>query len=1039
MRLLIGIALAALLLLRSATAVLALDPSLQISQYAHTAWTVRDGDFKDPVSSIAQTPDGYLWLGTQFGLLRFDGVRHVLWEPPAGQRLPSINIRSLFAASDGRLWIGTQLGLASWKDATLTHHPEVEGLVGSMLEDRNGTVWAGTRYPPPGKLCAFRKDGVQCYGEKGEFGARASSVYEDRAGNLWVGSEATLWRWSPGPSKRYPLVNFESSHGVVETDEGALVIAERDRLRQVVGEKIVEYQPWINHLNTQFAHMLRDRDGAVWIGTLDRGLIRVHRDRVDLFSRTDGLSSNYIRGFIEDHEGNIWVATDNGLDRFRHTAVTTISASHGLSEGTPWSVLPARDGSVWVGTVGGLNRLKDGRITLYRRDGRQVPQDPAGSARRVVTDAGLPHDLIQSLFEDDRHRIWVSTHRGVVVFDRGRFTPIDGLSSGVHAFAGDATGNIWASEDATLTHVVDQRVVERIPWARLGSKVPAGAMLCDRVGGGLWLGFRDGAGVAYVKGGRVVVSYNVANGLGRGIVGALHLDPDGVLWVSTEGGLSRIENGRVHTLSAKDGLPCDAVHWAIEDDTSSFWLYTACGLARVARSEVEAWAVAIEKREGATRRVEATVLDHADGVRIHAMSGNYAPQVGKGRDGRIWYLPWDGVSVLDPGRLRRNVLPPPVHIEQVTADRHVYPTAPGLRLPRDVRDVSIDFTALSFVAPEKIRFRYILEGQDPEWKEVVNYRRAHYSNLPYGQYRFRVQASNNSGVWNEKGAVLEFAIPPAYYETRLFQAACAAAIAGLFWTAHRRRVRHVVRQLNLTVEARVDERTRIARELHDTLLQSFQGLLLMFQTALQMLPHRPAEARQRLERALEHATAATTEARDAVQGLRASSVETTDPVGSLRSIVAELTSEQGDSAPAIRVVAQGTPRRLKPVVGDELYRIAGEALRNALLHAAAEYITAEIHYGDRRFQVRVRDDGRGFDEQAIRRDQPDGHFGLRGMRERAEKIGGSLEVWSNPGFGTDVVLSIPAAIAYAPSSGHGVRAALFGSRSARPRPFRPRP
>ena len=820
--------------------------------------------------------------------------------------------------------------------------------------------------------------------------------------------------------------NFESSHGIVETDEGALVIAERDRLRQLVGEKVVESHPGINRLNTQFAHMLRDRDGALWIGTFDRGLIRVHRDQVDLFSRADGLSSNYVRGLLEDREGNIWVATDNGLDRFSYTAVSTISADHGLSEGTPWSVLPASDGSVWVGTVSGLNRLKDGRITVYRKEGRPLPREQPGSARRVVTGAGLPHDLIQSLFEDHRQRIWVATHLGVVVFEHGRFSPIDGLRSGVQAFAGDDAGNVWVSDEATLTHVVDRRVVERIPWTRLDSQVPADLMRRDPHGGGLWLAFRDGSGVRYVKDGRVVAVYDAAKGLGRGMVGGLQLDDDGTLWVSTEGGLSRIENGRVHTLTAKNGLPCDPVHWTIEDDDHAFWLYTACGLARVARSELEAWAAETKKHGAATHPIKARLLDDPDGVRVHAMPGNYTPQVGKSIDGRLWFLPWDGVSVLDPRRLPFNALPPPVHIEQVTADRKVYASTPGLRLPPHVRDLSIDFTALSFVAPEKVHFRYILEGQDPEWKEVVNDRRAHYSNLPHGHYRFRVQASNNSGVWNEQGAVLQFAIAPAYYETRWFQAACAAAIVGLFWTAHRRRVRHVVRQLNLTVEARVDERTRIARELHDTLLQSFQGLLLMFQTALQMLPHRPVEARQRLERALEQATAATTEARHAVQGLRASSIETTDPVGCLRTIVAELTREQGDSAPAIRVVAQGTPRRLKPVVGDEVYRIAGEAVRNALRHAAARHIAAEIRYDDRRFQVRVRDDGRGFDEQANRRDLPAGHFGLRGMRERAETIGGGLEVWSNPGVGTEVVLTIPAAIAYAPSSSRGTHAARFG-------------
>ncbi len=1016
MRLLIGSALVAAVLLRSGSTVLGLEPSLLVSQYAHTAWTVRDGAFKDPISAIAQTPDGYLWLGTQFGLLRFDGVRHVLWQPPAGQELPSINIRSVFAASDGRLWIGTQLGLASWKDAKLTIHPEVTGHVGSILEDRSGTVWVGTRYPPPGMVCAFRTDGVHCYGEKGEFGARASTVYEDRAGTLWVGSETALWRWKPGPSTRYPLVNFESSHGIVETDDGTIVIAERDKLRQLAGERLVEYRPRINGLNTQFSHMLRDRDGALWIGTLDRGLIHIHRDQVDLFSRADGLSSDYVRGLFEDREGNIWVATDNGLDRFRSVAVTTISANQGLSEGTPWSVLPASDGSVWVGTVSGLNRLRDGRITLYRQKGRPLSQDRAGPARRVVTDAGLPHDLIQSLFEDYRQRIWVSTHRGVVVFEGGRFSPIDGLPNGVHAFAGDDAGNIWASEDVTLTHAVGRQVVERIPWNRLGSHVPAGVMRWDPHGGGLWLGFRDGSGVRYLKEGRIVASYDAAHGLGRGMIGDLHLDPDGTLWVSTESGLSRIENGRVDTLKAKDGLPCDPVHWSIEDDHKAFWLYTACGLARVARSDLQEWAADVKKYGAARRQIKVTILDHSDGVRVHAMPGNYTPQVGKSLDGKLWFLPWDGVGVLDPHRLPFNALPPPVHIEQVTADREVYP---GLALPPHVRDLSIDFTALSFVAPEKVHFRYILEGQDPEWKEVVNERRAYYSNLPHGQYRFRVQASNNSGVWNQKGAVLQFAIAPAYYETRWFQAICAVAIVGLIWTAHRVHVRRVVGKLNLAAEARVDERTRIARELHDTLLQSFQGLLLMFQAALQLLPHRPAEARQRLERALDQACAATTEARHAVQGLRALSVETTDPVGCLRNMVADLTREQGDGTPSIRVVAHGTPRRLKPVVGDEIYRIAGEALRNALRHAAAQHISAEIRYDGRQFRVRVRDDGKGFDEQAVKRDQSTGHFGLRGMRERAEKIGGGLEVLSNPGFGTEIVFSIPAAIAYAPSSRRG--------------------
>jgi ligand-binding sensor domain-containing protein len=263
------------MLVGGATRALALNPALDVSQYAHTAWKVRDGAFKDSIAAIAQTPDGYLWLGTQFGLLRFDGVRHVVWQPPAGQQLPSMNIRSLFAARDGRLWIGTQLGLASFKDGVLTLHPEMPGLVGGIVEDRDGTVWAGLRYPPPGKLCAFRRDGVQCYGGTGEFGERASSVYEDRAGTLWLGTQTALWRWRPGPPVRYPLGDFESSAGLVEGGDGTLLIAERNGLKQLRAGKLTEYPLPASVRGAQPSHLLRDRDGALWIGTFDRGIIHV--------------------------------------------------------------------------------------------------------------------------------------------------------------------------------------------------------------------------------------------------------------------------------------------------------------------------------------------------------------------------------------------------------------------------------------------------------------------------------------------------------------------------------------------------------------------------------------------------------------------------------------------------------------------------------------------------------------------------------------------------------------------------------------------
>ena len=1032
MRLLISAVLAALLLLRSPSA-FALDPALDVNQYSHTAWTVREGSFKDPISAIAQTPDGYLWLGTQFGLLRFDGVRHVLWQPPPGQYLPSINIRSLFAGSDGRLWIGTQLGLASWKDGRLTVHREIAATVGGMIEDREGAVWAGTRYPPPGMVCAFGKARVQCYGDNREFGVRATSLFVDGAGSLWIGSEHRLWRWKPGAPTFYPVTNFESSRGIVELDDGVLLIAERDKLLQLARENVVEYRLGIEGLRGQYSCLLRDRDGALWIGTFDRGLIHVHQGKVDLFSRTDGLSSNYVRGLLEDREGNIWVATDNGLDRFRRTAVATMSVQHGLSDSTPWSVLAGTDGSIWVGTLAGLNRFYDGQVTVYRRQSRTVLRTQPGFAAarvvREVTDTGLPHDLIQSIFEDYRQRLWVSTHGGLVFFENGRFTPVSGIPFGVHAITGDAAGNIWISEDQSLYRVVDGRIVDRIPWARLGRRTPAMPMIPEPARRGVWLAFRDGTGVAYFEQGRIIASYDAAKGLGRGLVGCLQRDPDGTIWAATEGGLSRIMDGRVQTLTARNGLPCDPVHWIIEDDEHSFWLYMACGLARVARRELDAWAAQSESDQELEQTVHATLFDQSDGVRIHASAGAYAPQVSKSGDGRIWFLPWDGVSVIDPRRIPHNTLPPLVHVEDITADGQHYRVSPDLRLPPRVRDLSIEYTALSLVAPEKIHFRYKLEGQDPEWKEVLNDRRVQYSNLPPGEYRFRVTASNNSGVWSKEGADLKFTIAPAYYQTGWFQALAAAGFVGLLWSAYRIRVRFLVNQFNMTVEARVGERTRIARELHDTLLQSFQGLLLMFESALNLLPDSPVEARRRLERALGHAMEATTEARNAVQGLRSSTVETTDLAQRLRQIVEELTAEQAPCCPVIRVTAHDTPRRLKVAIFDEVTRIAGEALRNAYRHAEARQITANIHYEERALRIHVHDDGRGFDDQALRHEPPAGHFGLHGMRERAEILGGTLHVYTSPGAGTAIELNVPAAVAYAAAPGRRLRSVMSGPQS----------
>ena len=1004
----------------------ALDPALAVSQYAHTAWKIRDGFTKGAITSIAQTGDGYLWLGTEFGLLRFDGVRAVPWKPPAGEDLPSTYIRSLFVARDGTLWIGTVKGLASWKDGKLTQYADFAGrVVDALVEDRDGTIWATANGIPSGRLCAIQSGGVQCYGEDGSFGKWVESLYEDSEGNLWLGTATGLWRWKPGPPKHLsPPDLMATFQGLSESQNRRLVVATRTGVQQLVDGKAVAYP--LPGVATPFmpTKLFRDHDGGLWIGTNDRGLLHVHDGRTDVFALSDGLSGDSIVFLFEDREGNVWVATADGLDRFRDFAVATISPKQGLSGAAVWSVLAAKDGSLWFGSSDGLSRWKDGQITICRKQGargQQSKQKVSSGAKlgavREIRGSGLP-DAAHSLGQDGE-RIWVSTRRGVSYLEGGRFISVSGVPGGLaYSIATDNSRELWISHDEGLFHLRGERVVEQIPWATLERKEAAVSMLPDLLHGGLWLGFSQG-GLVYFKDGQVRRSYAAADGLGEGRVGGLQLDRDGTLWAATEGGLSRVKGGRLATLTIKDGLPCDAVNWVVEDDEHSLWLNMTCGLVRITRHELDAWAAAVDK--DTKRTIQATVFDNSDGVRSHFSDSGFSPRVAKSADGKLWFLPWDGVSVVDPRHLPFNKLPPPVHIEQVAADRKVYDATSDsagaangqLKLPALLRDLEIDYTALSLVVAEKVRFRYKLEGWDRDWQDAGNRRQAFYTNLSPRNYRFRVVACNNSGVWNEAGTFLDFSVAPAYYQTIWFRSLCVAAFLVLLWGLYQFRLHQLQQRFNAGLEARVNERTRIARELHDTLLQSFHGLLLKFQATAYLLPKRPEEALKTLESTIDQAAAAITEGRNAVQGLRSSTKVTNDLACAITTLGTELAgSESNPNAAEFHVEVEGTPRDLHPILRDEVYRIAGEALRNAFKHAEAKRIEVEIRYDERRLRLRVRDDGKGIDAKHLNEDGRPGHYGLRGMRERAKLMSGKLAVWSEVDSGTEVELRIPASRAY---------------------------
>jgi signal transduction histidine kinase len=860
-----------------------------------------------------------------------------------------------------------------------------------------------------GQLCAIQNGSAQCYGQDGAFGGFVWSLGEDSLGALWAGAESGLWHWKPGSPKRYAVPGVRLAD-LTQSGDGRLIVGIRGGgLRQVVGEKLEAYSirsalnsnANLPDRDIDANKLLRDRDGGLWIGTNQRGLIHVHHGRTDVFTAESGLSGNIIAGLFEDREGNIWVSTAGGLDRFRELPVTTVSSKQGLSSDNVHSVIATTDGSTWIATRDGLTRWQKGQTTIFRKAD------------------GLPDDMVQSMYQDHAGRIWVFTGHGLAWFNNGRFVSVDGVPSAeVYSITGDNAGNLWLSGNKGLSHLREGRLVENLPWTALGRRLQAKVIVFDQDRGGLWLGFWQDGGVEYFKDGQVRLSYNAANGMTKGPVAHLRIDRDGAVWAATQnGGVSRIKDGRITTLTTRNGLPCDKVHWTTEEDDGSLWLYTACGLLRIPHSQVDAWI------SDATRRVEPTLWDAADGALPWGAPSSFGPTFAKAADGKLWLVTREDIEVVAPRHLSLNKLPPPVHIEQIVADHKMYwqnllgAAASKVRLPARTRDLQIDYTALSLTAPEKVRFKYKLEGQDPDWREVVNDREAQYSNLPPGPYRFQVIACNNSGVWNEQGDALEFSIAPAFYQTNWFRALCAVLVLALVWAIYQIKVRQLHHDFALTLEARVRERTSIARELHDTLLQSFQGLMLRFEIVSQLLPDRPVEAKEKLDGAMEQAANAITEGRDAVQGLRASTVQTNNLAMAVNTLGEELANDPANqSPPAFRVTVEGESRDLHPILRDETYRVAAEALRNAFHHAHARQVEVEFRYDNQQFRMRVRDDGKGIDPAVLSGQGREGHFGLPGMRERAIAIGGKLAVWSELETGTEVELRIPAEAAYARSA-----------------------
>jgi signal transduction histidine kinase/ligand-binding sensor domain-containing protein len=988
----------------------AFDPDRRISQYGHTVWRIQDGAISPP-TNIAQATDGFLWITTAQGLMRFDGVRFMPWQPPQGQNLPGTHFSAVLGSRDGSLWIGTTRGLARWKDGQLRTYTDLEHPtgIGEIIEDDSGTIWA-TRYGLNAReapLCSISEETLRCFGKKDGIPVTYGlGLTHDSEGNIWFGS-SVLVRWRPGtPATTYfgEIAELAKGDGVIEVALGpsGTAWASLDGTGPQLGVRYYSGGKWASYAVPGFdgarvhSHaLLVDRRGSLWVGTENDGVYRICGGVADHYGVSDGLSGNGVGSLFEDREGNIWVLTDGGLDMFRDTALISYTTRQGVSGSEFHSVMALRNGAVLIGTADALNilRKQDGNVGILDRK--------------------LPGKGVGPMLEDHNGVVWLGVDLALMRFQNGRFREIGAPRGqrttnfgGVTGIAEDSGGTIWVlTHRNQLFRIVGDKIEKQAsPNYELGGL----KFLVADPSGGVWLGTHKGKStISYFRDGRLQTT-SLSSPQGPAGIQALLVDSDNSLLVLSSQGLYRLNHGQLTLFGSDNGLPCPETFSAIRDNHGALWIYTRCGLVRIAEPE---WAKWIENPHVA---VSVVTLDALDGAQ--AGTGNFfQPTSSKAPDGRLWFVTGVSVQVLDPDHLSENALPPPVHIEDVIADRKTYSPQSRVRLPALTRDLEIDYTALSFVVPQKVHFQYKLEGYDRDWQDAGTRRQAFYSNLPPRNYTFRVKACNNSGVWNEAGTFLDFSIAPAYYQTWWFRALCVAAFLALLWALYQFRLRQLARQFNFRLEERVNERTRIARDLHDTMLQTFQGLLLKFYGLSVRLADRP-EAQQELEGLLEQGQQAINEGRETVQGLRSSTVIANDLARAFTTLGEELAAKQDSHNPlAFQVEVEGETRDLHPILRDEVYRIAGEALRNAFQHSGAARIEVRIRYDDRQFWVCIRDNGKGIDPEVLDGGGREGHYGLPGMHERAKLAGGRLVVRSRVNSGTEAEIIIPAARAYAKS------------------------
>lgn len=964
----------------------ALDPARALSQYRHDQWSEEQGVPGGPVYAIAQTADGYLWLGTEQGLVQFDGLSFCLLQHVAFPALPAGPVLGLATDAEGNLWIRPQSpSLVRYRagkfENVLTALARAEPGVTAMVRGASGellfsTLVNGTLKYKAGKLVTLAP-----MSNRPNF--LVIAMAEVPNGDLWLGTRDTgLFRLSGAQT-----VNL--TEGLPDRKINCLLPAEKGELwigtdRGVVrwnGSELSQAGLPAALTHVQALTLTRDRDANIWVGTNAHGLLRFNAQGVAALAEDARGTSKAVTAVFEDREGNLWIGRANGLERLREATFLALTD------------LPAeKNGPLYVDA--------ENRVWLAPLTGGLHWREQTGQRGRVTV-AGLDKDVVYAL-AGGGGELWIGRQRGGLTQLRLR----GGAAS-------------------AITYTQAEGLAQNSVYA-----------VCRTRDGSVWAGTLNG-GLSRFSAGKFT-TYTQAQGLASNTVLALLESFDGTLWVATPNGLSAWSNGRWQTYTASDGLPSDAVNCLSEDALGVLWIGTNAGLAAfhsgrfqpllvrpaalhepilgIAADQQGAIWLATANRVLRVRRdgllggtpgeAEVREFGLADGLPSVAGVKRFQSVVADAR-GRIWFSLNRGLAVADPARLSSNAAPALVHLETILADGQPLALNEPLRISAARQRLTFGFAGLSLTLPQQVRFRYKLDGFEAGWNAPQTAREAVYTNLNPGPYRFRVSASNADGRWNDAEATLAFQITPLFWQTWWFRLAPVLAGGLLMLGLYRLRLRQMTRQMNVRFEERLAERTRIAQELHDTLLQGCISASMQLHVAVDQLPE-DTPAKPLLGRVGQLMGQVIEEGRNAIRGIRAADSQALD----LEQAFSRLPQELALLSPVrFRVIVEGRPRALHPLLRDETYRIGREALVNAFRHARAESIEVELEYAAQHLRLCVRDDGCGIDPQVLSAGRA-GHWGLTGMQERAERIGARLKVRSRANAGTEVELSVPGQLAF---------------------------